>query len=115
MSTPLDTLKKLSPRAVVGLRAAGINTLEAAAAMTDDELLGVKGVAVASIQRIRAWAADPTAPEADSAGPGDRERQDRIWELYRAMVAQGAGTESAWNRAQAGVAEFYRRQAEGQP
>lgn len=82
--TPLDALTKLSPRAKVGLRKAGYNTLEVCAAAKDEELLKLRGVAAASVQRIRAWQAGE--PEADSVVTPSSDRQARIWVTYRELV-----------------------------
>jgi len=100
MSTPLDSLKNLSPRASAGLKAAGIETLEAACALSDEELVALKGFKKASLTRLRLWQANPGGVEPPSgragtpAGRGqgllqllgqgstDPEVLRRVWELY---------------------------------
>jgi hypothetical protein len=102
--TPLDSLKNLSPRARAGLRAAGLETLEAACALTDEELLKLKGVQAASLTRLRLWQANPGGAEPPSgragtpAGRGqgllhllgqgstDPEVLKRVWELYVSLT-----------------------------
>lgn len=113
--TPLSTLTKMSPRARLALQGAGIETLEAAAAMSDAELLALRGVAEASVQRIRSWAAgEPEAESFSVGGDASKERRDRIWDLYRGLVAEGSPAQAAWEKAVAGVDLFY-QQAEALP
>ena len=112
--TPLDALTKLSPRAKAGLRESGYQTLEAAAALTDEQLLTIHGVAAASVQRIRAWQAGE--PEAESVTAPDRQdRQARIWDAYLGLATMGGlAPGMAYSRAVA-LVDAFDKQAEAQP
>jgi hypothetical protein len=113
MSTPLGTLTKLSPRAVIALRAAGLDTLEAAAAKTDEELLALHGVAAASVQRIRAWQAGE--PEAESVSAPAADRLSRIWDAYRELVTlRDVAPGAAYARA-VSLVDAFDKQSEVQP
>lgn len=112
--TPLDALTKLSPRAKAGLRESGCMTLEAAAALTDEQLLTIHGVAAASVQRIRAWQAGE--PEAESVTAPDRQdRQARIWDAYRELVTHGNWAVGPAYRRAVELVDAFDKQAEAQP
>jgi len=53
--TDLVTLAKMSPRATAGLQAAGIETAEQAAAMSDEQLLAIPYFKSESLGRLRQW------------------------------------------------------------
>jgi len=90
--TPIAALEKMSPKGRSALKAAGYETLEQAAAASDDELLALPGFADHSLKRLRLWQAGEPQPD----GPAvDRKREDRIWELYGVLRGRGLEPEAA--------------------
>lgn len=65
--TDLVTLAKMSPRATAGLQAAGVETAEQAAAMTDEQLLAIPYFKGESLGRLRQWQARETLAKIPNA------------------------------------------------
>lgn len=108
MSTPIDSLTQMSPRARGALREAGLTTLEQAAAVADEDLLGLKGFAKDSLQRLRLWQAGEPQPVTL-----DKEREARIWDLYNTLRGRGAQPADAISSARDEVDTFYKLVREG--
>jgi hypothetical protein len=104
MSTPIDSLREMSPNARHALRKAGLESLEQAAAMADADLLALKGFAGDSLQRLRLWQAGEPQP-----ATLDREREGRVFDLYNTLRGKGAAPADAIRSAIDEVKEFYRQ------
>lgn len=109
--TPLSALKNLSPRSTAALRERGIETLEAAAAMPDEQLLGIDGVGPSSVKRIRDWQAG--LPEAASravvrvpGSPDDFDEMEFLAKMYGIHRAGGAETDEAMRLAKVDLERF---------
>lgn len=63
MPTPIPTSPSspMSVRGRAALRAAGITTMEAACALSDEQLLALDGMGPATVKLLRLWEADPEA------------------------------------------------------
>lgn len=106
--TPIGKLKGLSINARGALLRAGIETIEKAQKLSDDELLSLPGLKASSLNRIRRWPeilppatrlGDTYVMQAQSSPPpaaetNDREREERFW-LYAQELAKGADPEQA--------------------
>jgi len=105
--TPLDHLLYFSMKAKGGLRAAGITTLEAAAALSDDQILALENVGPESLRRIRRWqAGEPEEYPEKRIRVGNAEARARIFELYKVHRAGGQSREDALSEAEADLAFF---------
>lgn len=105
--TPLTHLEFLSLKAKGGLEKAGIKTLEAAAALSDEELLALENVGPGSVSRIRDWQAGrPEQSPEKRIRVGDAEARARVFELYKVRLAGGMEPGEALAAAEADLACF---------
>ena len=105
--TSLTHLEFLSLKAKGGLEKAGIKTLEAAAALSDEELLALENVGPGSVSRIRDWQAGrPEQSPEKRIRVGDAEVRARVFELYKVHRAGGQSREDALSEAEADLAFF---------
>lgn len=89
--TAIDDLTSMSAQARAALKRAGYRTLEEVATLADETLLAIPGFKESSLARLRAWEADPTAPQ-PTAGrivPAAQHREARIFALYTSLRANG--------------------------
>jgi hypothetical protein len=105
--TPLSALKRLSPQAREALRKVRIITLESAAALTDEELEGIKGFGRSSIARIRSWQQGKPEPEPAV------DRTSKLWEAFRLHRASGCEPSEAMDLARIDVETFEEGIADG--
>lgn len=66
--TPVNALRTMSPKARAALKRAGIETLDEAAAKTDEELLALDSFGPFSLKLLRLWEKDPEAAQARRGG-----------------------------------------------
>lgn len=105
--TPLTHLQFLSLKARGGFEAAGITTLEAAAALSDEEMLALENVGPGTLSRIRDWqAGKPEQSPEKRIRVGESERQGRVWELYKLRLAGGMSRVEALAAAEDDLAAF---------
>jgi len=67
--TPVHSLRTMSPKARAALLRTGIQTLEEAAALTDQELLAVPDFGEYSLTLLRVWEQDPERAAAPRETP----------------------------------------------
>lgn len=105
--TPLSHLQFLSLKAKGGFEAAGITTLEAAAALTDEAMLALENVGPGSLSRIRRWQrGEPEESPEKRIRVGESEQRNRVFELYKVRIASGMASDEALALAEADLAVF---------
>lgn len=105
--TPLSALQFLSLKAKGGFEKAGITTLEAAAALTDEAMLALENVGPGSVARIRDWqAGKPEQSPEKRIRVGESEQRARVFELYKVRLAGGMEPDDALAAAEADLAVF---------
>lgn len=105
--TPLTELRFLSLKARGGLKAAGVTTLEQAAALTDEQMLSLENVGPGALSRIRDWQAGrPEQSPEKRIRVGESEQRARVFELYKVRIASGMASDEALALAEADLAVF---------
>jgi hypothetical protein len=113
MGTPVHRLPGLSPQAFQALRKAGLETVEAAAALSDEALLSIKGMGESSLMRIRAHQRGEPPPPPQTATAAAAQRFDRVFQLYLFGRQQGKDSATALNNAVEELAMIEDRLREG--
>lgn len=108
--TPLSAIS-LSPRAKAALVEAGIETLEAAAARPDDELLALNGFAALSLDRLRRWEKGEEQPP--SMGFQRKASDGRLFDLYSKLILTEESEEEALRKARVALAVFEEEASDG--
>jgi hypothetical protein len=104
--TPIQSATWMSINARGGLRDAGFEFLEEAAAFADEELLKFERVGKGTVERLRRW--QRGEPQDPPATPGAKDDDDREFIAYAAHRAAGQAPEAAKRRAVKAVEEFDR-------
>jgi len=87
--TPVDRLTSMSPNARWGLKQAGIFALEAAAALSDEELLAIPRFGESSLVKLREWQANPSAVQQAAGRFQSGAREQQIFTVYAALRSGG--------------------------
>lgn len=101
--TPLTALQFMSARAKAALWKAGVDTLECAVEMSDEELLALSGMGPSSLTHLRNWQSGlPEKP-----GVGAKDRGEFRQNVYRDFLLGGMKPEEAKAATDKAVAVFY--------
>lgn len=109
--TPVSAIP-ISPLARAALFNVGITTLEDAAEKSDEFLLGLRGFATLSLNRLRDWQKGvPQAPILKMQREGSDD--GRLFELYSKLILTEETEEEALRKARVALAVFEEEASDG--